>query len=60
MYRYVGPEGEYLPGVPTRDLTDKEAKAYGVDDLDPPLYRKLTEPEAEETEPETTEEGSTE
>lgn len=31
MVRYIG-KG-FLPGVPTRDLTDEEAKEYGIDRL---------------------------
>jgi hypothetical protein len=28
MYRYIG-TGAYIVGVPTRDLTDREAQQYG-------------------------------
>jgi hypothetical protein len=38
-YRYVG-EGRFVAGVPARDLTDAEAKAYGVEKS--PLWRKET------------------
>ena len=27
MYQYVG-NGRFIPGIPTRDLTDKEAEHY--------------------------------
>lgn len=36
-FKYVG-KGEFLPGVPARDLTDDEAKEYGVEAS--PLYEK--------------------
>ena len=28
MLKFVGQPGEFLPGVPARDLTDEEAKQY--------------------------------
>ena len=28
MWKFVGTPGQFLPGVPARDLTDEEAKAY--------------------------------
>ena len=28
MWKYVGKEGEFIPAVPARDLSDEEAKAY--------------------------------
>lgn len=28
MYKYLG--GGFLPGVPARDLTDEEARQYGI------------------------------
>lgn len=28
-YRYVG-DGQYVPGVPARDLAQEEAESYGV------------------------------
>ena len=37
-YKFLGTPGEYVPGVPATDLTDKEAKEYGVEDH--PLYEK--------------------
>ena len=30
MWKYVGKEGEFIPAVPARDLSDEEAKAYPV------------------------------
>ena len=38
-YRYVG-GGRFVAGVPARDLTDAEAKTYGVEKS--PLWRKAT------------------
>lgn len=37
-YRYMG--GGYIPGVPTRDLTDEEAAEYRV--TANPLYERIT------------------
>ena len=28
MYRFTGKDGEFIPGVPARDLTDKEAELH--------------------------------
>lgn len=36
-YKYVG--GGFIPGVPARDLTDAEAKEFGVEES--PLYEKI-------------------
>lgn len=36
MYLYKGPD--FVPGVPARDLTNAEAKDYGVEDS--PVYVK--------------------
>ncbi len=35
-YEYIG-DGQFIPGVPARDLTDAEAKQYEV--TKSPLYR---------------------
>jgi hypothetical protein len=43
MYKYIGKAGEFVPGVPQRDLTDQEAQEYGV--ADHPLYKKMTKKE---------------
>ena len=37
MFTYIG-GGNWIPGVPARDLTNAEAKEYGVEDSD--LYEK--------------------
>ncbi len=40
VYQWVGGEGDgdFIPGVPTRDLTVDEAKEFGV--TDSPLYKR--------------------
>ena len=42
VWRYVG-EGRFYPGIPAQDLTDDEAREYGVDKLPidhyPALYK---------------------
>jgi len=40
MWTYTAKDGEYIPGVPARDLTDAEAKQYGVEDS--PIYEKAS------------------
>ena len=39
-WKYVG-DGEFIPGVPARDLSDEEASEHGVEDS--PLYERVTE-----------------
>ena len=39
MWKYKG-KGEYLPGVPARDLTDDEAKLHQVEESDLYEYEK--------------------
>lgn len=44
MYEYQG-RGEFIPGVPARNLTDAEAKEFGV--TKNPLYKKRADEPAE-------------
>ena len=41
MWVYVGGPGQFIAGVPARDLSDDEAEEYGVQDS--PLYEPVTE-----------------
>ena len=40
MWKYKG-KGEWLPGVPARDLTDDEAKLHKVEVEGSALYEKI-------------------
>ena len=46
MWKYKG-KGEWLPGVPARDLTDDEAKLHKVEGS--ALYEKIKTPAAAKT-----------
>jgi hypothetical protein len=39
VYKWVGDDGDYIPGVPTRELTEDEAKEFGV--TENPLYKRV-------------------
>jgi hypothetical protein len=41
-WKYVDKAGRFIPGVPARDLTDKEVKELGVQEQveSSPLYKK--------------------
>lgn len=41
MWAFVGQPGQFIAGVPARDLNDDEAEAYGVKDS--PLYQPVSE-----------------
>jgi len=41
VWIYVGGPGQFIAGVPARDLTDAEAEEYGV--TDSPLYQPISE-----------------
>lgn len=41
MWAFVGKQGQFIAGVPARDLTDDEADEYGV--TDSPLYQPISE-----------------
>tara|TARA_Y100000310_G_scaffold333928_1_gene412509 strand:+ start:302 stop:472 length:171 start_codon:yes stop_codon:yes gene_type:complete len=32
-WKYVGDDGRFIPGIPARDLTDKEVKELGVQEV---------------------------
>lgn len=56
MYKFMGQPGEYIAGVPARDLSDKEAKEHGVEAS--PLYeKKATKPDPQSDEGSAREEG---
>ena len=42
MWKFVGKEGEFMPGIPARDLTDEEAKEWPAEVEESPLYEKVT------------------
>lgn len=44
MFKYMG-AGEFIPGVPARDLSDEEAEEYDV--TDHPLYKRQSKRVAE-------------
>ena len=46
MWKYKG-KGQWLPGVPARDLTDDEAKLHQVEES--ALYEKIKPPADTET-----------
>lgn len=51
-YKYVG-KGDFLPGVPTRDLTPDEADAYGLNAIkESGLYQFIDEDRALTSKPE--------
>lgn len=50
MWKYVG-NGEFIPGIPARDLTDEEAAAHMKDVVASRLYEKVAPQKGRKVEP---------